>query len=472
MNTKVRVSEIEIQNLKNVVNGKISFPCSKSQSFDSADVLGIYGQNGSGKTAIVDAFQILQTLLNGEKLENKTAQLIYQDSDTASLTFSFLIETNKKLFEMSYGVDLTKLLIEELENTDLDRNQSEISVYISREEIKYKEIKKGSRPKTAIQYFRYNDEDHSIAPTAIYNKIKQNKNDFYVSYKVNSQLAFKEHTSFFFRKEGVDLTKGVLDKEVYDLLHILKDIFANNLFVLNNQQSSLILANILIPVHYKKKDFTKGEVGYGVIVLPSNESRKMTIERFEMITSMFKAISKVLKEIIPGLTVEIKPLGKETLKNGNSGMRAEIVAIRDDRILPISSESDGIKKLISILSSLIVMYNDPNACIIIDELDAGIFEYLLGEIVKILNDCGKGQLLFTSHNLRLLEVLNKDNLVFTSTNPENRYINLKGIKDTNNIRDVYFRAIQLGTDDESVYEITDRYYIMDAFEEAGEPPHG
>ncbi|SFF48286.1 AAA domain-containing protein, putative AbiEii toxin, Type IV TA system [Paenibacillus algorifonticola] len=472
MNKKVRISEIEIQNLKNVVSGKIAFPCSKTQSFDSADVLGIYGQNGSGKTTAVDAFQILHTLLNGKKLENKIAQLIYQDSETASLTFSFLIESDKKRFELSYTVDITKLIVEELENTNLDRSQNEMSVMVSKEEIKYKEIKKGSRPKIAIQYFRINDDDHSIGPTALYNKIKLNKNDLYVSYKVNSQLSFKESTSFFFRKEGVALTKGILDKEVYELLHIIKDIFANNLFVVDNQQSSLTLANILIPVQAKKKDFDKAEVGYGVIVLPNNEPAKLTFERFEMISSMFNSISKVLKEIIPGLTVEYRSLGKETLKDGSIGMSAQLVAIREGKVLPISSESDGIKKLISILSSLIVMYNDPNACIIIDELDAGIFEYLLGEIVKILNDCGKGQLLFTSHNLRLLEVLNKENLVFTSTNSRNRYINLKGIKETNNIRDVYFRAIQLGTDDETVYEVTDRYYIMDAFEEAGESPHG
>jgi AAA15 family ATPase/GTPase len=118
------------------------------------------------------------------------------------------------------------------------------------------------------------------------------------------------------------------------------------------------------------------------------------------------------------------------------------------------------------------MYNDKNACIVIDELDAGIYEFLLGEIVKILNDSGKGQLLFTSHNLRLLEVLEKENLVFTSTNPENRYIVLKGIRDSNNIRDVYIRAIQLGNDGEDVYQETDRYEIMEAFDQAGELNHG
>ncbi|MBE0337777.1 AAA family ATPase [Paenibacillus sp. 23TSA30-6] len=472
MNIRVRISDLEAKNFKNIIDGKISFPSSKTQSFSNADVLGIYGQNGSGKTAIVEIFEILRALLNGDRLKKEYARLIYQDSDSASLNFTFMIKLNDKLFEVLYNLELTKFTNENFENPDLENISSEISIHVSKEEIKYKEIKKGSRPKTAIQFSRSNDEDYSVGPQTIYKKIKLNKSDSFVLYKVNSQLAFKEYTSFFFRKEGMELVKTILDQEAFELFRILKENFANNLFVLNNQQSSLTLANILIPVHYKRQDVNTGETSYSIMIFPSNEPRKMAIKLFNMMHSMFSSISKVLKEIIPGLTVELRPLGEETLKDGVRGMRAELVSVRENKVLPIACESDGIKKLISILSSLIVMYNDPNACIIIDELDAGIFEYLLGEIVKILNDSGKGQLLFTSHNLRLLEVLNKDNLVFTSTNPENRFIHLKGIKDTNNIRDVYFRAIQLGNDDESVYEVTDRYSIMDAFEEAGEWNHG
>lgn len=471
MGIKVRVSEVEIKNFKNVINGKFVFPSSKNHSLDKADVLGIYGQNGSGKTAVVEAFQILRTLLHGEKLKRETVRLIFQGSESASLNFTFLIQIENKMFETYYHFDISRLLNEPDNHPDFESLHGDESVYVSKEEIRYKEVVKGSRPKTAMQYFRPNEE-YSMGPKAIFKKIKSNKNDYFVSYKVNAELAYKEGTSFLFRKEGISLIKQILDKEVYELLHSIKHIFANNLFVINNHQSSLILADVMIQVHYKKKDFSRGEVGYGVIELRSNQPQKLPIETYKMVSSMFIAISKVLKEIVPGLTVEAKSLGKQSLNDGSTGIRFELIAIRDGRELPISSESDGIKKLVSILSSLIVMYNDENACIIIDELDAGIFEFLLGEVVKILNDSGKGQLLFTSHNLRLLEVLEKDNLVFTSTNPEHRYINLKGLKETNNIRDVYIRVIQLGDDDESVYESTDRYDIMDAFEEAGDSNHG
>lgn len=462
---KVRVTELKINNLKNVLNGSISFPISKSKTFNHADVLGIYGQNGSGKTTVVEAFQILHTLLTGKALEESVSRLINQDTATAALNFSFCMESETKLFEVYYSFDLTKYLkIENEAVQSLETNKNSFVAFVSREEVKYKEIKKGARPKTVIQFLRSNEEDYSVAPLALYNKIRSNKEDYIVAYKVNSQLAFKERTSFLFRSEGIELCKKVVDNKAFQIISALKDVFATNLFVLNNQHSNLTLSNIVIPVHYKKKN----AAGYAAAYIQIQSSFKMSNERFKSVSEMFTPISRVLKELVPGLTVELRSLGKETLQDSTPGVQAELVAIRGEKALPISVESEGIKKLVSVLSSLIVMYNDTNACVIIDELDAGVFEFLLGEIVKILNDSGKGQLLFTSHNLRLLEVLNKDNLVFTSTNPENRFINLKGIKDTNNIRDVYIRAIQLGNDEEAVYETTDKYDIMDAFEEAGE----
>ena len=53
----VRLSSITLQNIKNVKNGTIFMPMAneKSMSVGSAEILGIYGQNGSGKTAVIDA---------------------------------------------------------------------------------------------------------------------------------------------------------------------------------------------------------------------------------------------------------------------------------------------------------------------------------------------------------------------------------------------------------------------------------
>ncbi len=145
----------------------------------------------------------------------------------------------------------------------------------------------------------------------------------------------------------------------------------------------------------------------------------------------------------------------------------ELLAERGDIKIPLRYESDGIKKIISILSAMIVMFNNPTICLAIDELDAGVFEYLLGEILEIIENRAQGQLVFTSHNLRPLEKLNKDSLIFTTTNPDNRYIRFANVKTSHNLRNFYYRGIKLGGQDEEIYDRTNEYKIARAFRVAG-----
>ena len=71
---------------------------------------------------------------------------------------------------------------------------------------------------------------------------------------------------------------------------------------------------------------------------------------------------------------------------------------------------------------MVSAYNQPSVCLVVDELDAGIYEYLLGELLGELQKEMKGQLIFTSHNLRVLEKLDYKNIICSTINPKNRYI--------------------------------------------------
>ena len=116
---------------------------------------------------------------------------------------------------------------------------------------------------------------------------------------------------------------------------------------------------------------------------------------------------------------------------------------------------------------MVAAYNNPSVTIAIDEMDSGIFEYMLGELLAIMKDSAKGQLIFTSHNLRPLEVLPYKNLLFTTVNPENRFAKLEGISGNNNLRDSYFRSIVLGNGTDAYYDATDTFNIEQALFEAG-----
>ena len=154
--------------------------------------------------------------------------------------------------------------------------------------------------------------------------------------------------------------------------------------------------------------------------------------------------------------------------NVNKGVKIQLMSLKNEKAIPLKYESEGIKKIISILQLLIVVYNRSSITVAIDELDAGVFEYLLGELLCIISEKGKGQLIFTSHNLRPLETLDRGFIAFTTTNPSNRYIRMSNIKDNNNLRDLYFRDIILGEQSEELYDPTNNSEIALAFREAGE----
>ena len=168
------------------------------------------------------------------------------------------------------------------------------------------------------------------------------------------------------------------------------------------------------------------------------------------------------------LTVS-EPINNENNLDNNSSQDETFAMIKEyeekyDNFEYSIEENDF---LVSILNVLIQAFGNSSICLVIDELDAGIFEYMLGELLDIFNKSAKGQLIFTSHNLRALEMLDKDSIMFSTANPNNRYIHMKNVKGSNNLRSMYIRSITLGGQEEKIYEETDSLKIARAFRKAG-----
>ena len=62
----IRVKKIEISDFKNVKSGILNLENSRKPY--KANILGLYGQNGSGKTAVVDALALLKLALQGKQI--------------------------------------------------------------------------------------------------------------------------------------------------------------------------------------------------------------------------------------------------------------------------------------------------------------------------------------------------------------------------------------------------------------------
>lgn len=160
------------------------------------------------------------------------------------------------------------------------------------------------------------------------------------------------------------------------------------------------------------------------------------------------------------------------LETGGMGMTCQMSAVRNGETIPLACESEGILQIVRLRHLLIVAFNDPGTTLAIDEMDSGIFEYLYGELVKMFSTHGVGQLIFTSHNLRPLEVLEPRQIVCTAMDAHDRYIRPQDIKEKNNLRRMYFRCVLTGDllkkGSAPLCESTDTQAIGAAFMKAGD----
>lgn len=453
----VRLASLEISNIKNVKNGKIVMPeaFGKEPIQDKAEVLGIYGQNGSGKTAVIDTLYYLQKIMIGDTLVDELAEYIDADSSQAEIIAEFYVFRDTVFYEVSYKIVL---------------NKTEKGVEIFRETLSYaKTENEERRNKTVFMDFQREKESPVFLPKKRYEEVievnKENSTDLIVARK----MAEKSRCSYVFGENSREIFFQNYTNRFQECAELIEDLFIfalKDLFVICNTHSGVISANFLLPVAFKiEQDKFSMKGDFAVLMTRPVILEK---ERKELLDMLVEQINTVLYTIIPGMRIAVKDYGKQLTDSGEEGYKVELVSVRDNTPpIPIRMESEGIIKIISILNALIQAFANPSICLAIDELDAGIFEYMLGELLDIFNKNAKGQLVFTSHNLRALEMLDKESIMFSTANPEKRYIHMKNIKPSNNLRDVYLRGITLGGQDEVIYEATDSLKIARAFRKAG-----
>ena len=453
----VRLSSLTLENIKNVKNGTIFMPLSDSRNMTlgGAELLGIYGQNGSGKTAVVDTLFFLQRIMIGHELDQSMVDYIDVDASGAEVTAEFKIFGNEILFEVGYHVCLTK---------------RDGAISIEREFLNCAINQDGKRSnKNIFMDYQKSEGDSIFKPQKrldeLMGKDKEIKTDLIVARK----MAEKSNCSYIFGENSREIFCKKCDNDFKYYAIVIRELFnfaLQDLFVIRNSHSGVISANFLLPMAFR---VVKDKMGMkGDFAVPLMEPVVLDIERKELLDVIVEQINTVLCTIIPGMSISVKDYGKQALDSGEEGWKVELMSVREGKKpIPIRMESEGIIKIISILNALIQAFGNPSTCLVIDELDAGIFEYMLGELLDIFAKSAKGQLIFTSHNLRALEMLDKESIMFSTVNPSNRYIHMKNVKDTNNLRSMYIRSITLGGQDEIIYEETDSLKIARAFRKAG-----
>ena len=113
---EVRIAEITIKNFKNVMYGSISLANEKKDYRSS--ILGLYGQNGSGKTALIDALELLKYALRGVQIPSKFADYINIDNEEAELVFTFELKEKDNIIQVSYKFSLRLYRDDSLQNSE------------------------------------------------------------------------------------------------------------------------------------------------------------------------------------------------------------------------------------------------------------------------------------------------------------------------------------------------------------------
>ena len=465
----VRLEAITIENFKNVTYGELDLTVKKKKY--KANLLGLYGQNGSGKTALIDAMNLLKHALCGVQIPNRFADYINVNSDFATLTYKLSISQNNSnlIYHVIYSFNLGK------KENDVHNNIGEHSTPITQQKAVIFDEKISCsicEDKTIVAPMKplidTSVQDIAFGPKTKYNIFIGNKieKEAATDLIVTKKLAKAMSRSFAFSKELLTAIRENCTNDVYKFIMESLVNYGNfSLFVFDTASNAIISFNAL-PLSFCIKNENQGAIGN--IVIPFDGNGVIPQEAYAIVRNVVDNMNIVLNQLIPGLTIQIKELGTELLPDGKVGCRIQMLSLKNDKAIALCYESEGIKKIVAILQLLIVVYNNQSITVAIDELDAGVFEYLLGEILRIISEKGKGQLIFTSHNLRPLETLDKSFVAFTTTNPNNRYIRLTNVKTTNNLRDFYYRDITLGEQSEEVYESTNNHEIALAFKEAGE----
>lgn len=458
----VRIENITIENFKNVEKGYLDLE-NRRKNYQ-ASIVGIYGQNGSGKTALIDALHLLRYALCGLAVPDKYADYIKLEKECATFKFQFKAKPGETVYDIWYQFSIKKCADTLHSEDELENGRPKDKVQVFNEVLSFGGTSEGYKVRKSVLIDTRTQE--VFTPKLKYKELLGEEGQDITELLVTKRLAQEQSRSFIFCKGMIERYRR--NCQILSYKNVIESLYTfgrMGLFIIDTENAGLISMNVLpLAIQYRDEKI----VTVGSFMLSLNEATPIQEEKVELVRKVIGNMNIVLEQIVPGLTIGIVDLGPSVSREGRTERLIQMMSLKNGREIPFCYESEGIKKIVSILQLLIMVYNDAFVTVAIDELDSGIFEYLLGELLRIISEKGKGQMIFTSHNLRPLETIDRGFVAFTTTNPENRYIRMTNVKENNNLRDFYYRDIVLGEQSELLYNATNNFEIALAFREAGE----
>ena len=441
---------IKAKNFKSLKN--IEFNLNKTKQ-KTNDFVAVYGENGSGKTHLVELFKFLQQTVISRILDATYNMLPKEFFELKDRLTDDVPAEIKHIWELTLKLEEYRMLNEQ-EDTEIEYgfkiNNKEGYYYIrfNKEIIEEKlyffvNKQNGYYFKLSKQHKEIKKElNNKIFMNDKYNKeLEESIEKYWGKYSFLSLLIF----------ELKDKNEEYINNSISDKLLDVMDSFTSMTVHVNKWFLRYIPDNLM------KK-----------ISLPDLKSGKVPVDRIDEI----KKYEKILNIFFTQAYADIKS-AKYIIEENDSIIKYRLYF---DKIIggclksiPIELESEGTRKIVDEFDTLMGSINGET--VVIDEIDNGVHDVLMKNIILSIKDEITGQLIITTHNTLLLEVLPKDCIYILSTDYEgNKRINtIKGygikIQKNHNVRDLYFKGLFGGIPTTNYVDFEEIKYVLKDSEE-------
>lgn len=361
---------------------------------DKFRVKAIYGENGSGKTAIITGIKIFQDLMLSNQYLNESKNQRFLDEiinkETSRFTFGCEYITGEEESYIVYDY-----------NFELEKNNKGDYV-IKHESLNFKN---GNYPNNNyINVYECNNGELI--------NINCNETVKYIIQKKTFNLLNKNP---FMSLYIVDYTSTIeKDKEFsYNIAAMLFLIALINVYINEEDKHDIyFLRKTIRESHEKSSEYIDdiNEILDTISVYSGFDDNSISKSEFDK----YKESVKQLTKFIQIFKRELKSIDIDAKDDGDN-YRCELIFNYGNYKVNKEFESTGIKKLVRLYSAFKAANNYGIA--FVDEMDSNINDIYLCKLIEYFMYYGKGQLCFTMHNVDPMSLLkqNKNSIDFLSS---------------------------------------------------------
>ena len=361
---------------------------------DKFRVKAIYGENGSGKTAIITGIKIFQDLMLSNQYLNESKNQRFLDEiinkETSRFTFGCEYITGEEESYIVYDY-----------NFELEKNNKGDYV-IKHESLN---LKNGNYPNN--NYVNVFECDNGELININCNETVKN----IIEKKTFNLLNKNPFMSLYI----VDYTSVIeKDKEFsYNIAVMLFLIALINVYIKEEDKHDIyFLRKTIRESHEKSSEYINdiNEILDTISVYSGFDDNSISKSEFDK----YKESVKQLTKFIQIFKRELKSIDIDAKDDGDN-YRCELIFNYGNYKVNKEFESTGIKKLVRLYSAFKAANNYGIA--FVDEMDSNINDIYLCKLIEYFMYYGKGQLCFTMHNVDPMSLLkqNKNSIDFLSS---------------------------------------------------------